>query len=426
VDPHPAMIAPFALLLACIALMPFMAKHWWEHHYSKVAIGLGLVTTAYYFFGLHAGERIGHSMIEYISFIALIGSLFVVCGGIHITVAGEAKPWVNALFLSVGSVLANIVGTTGASMLMIRPWIRMNKFRFSSMHTVFFIFIVSNTAGCLTPIGDPPLFLGYLKGVPFQWTLIHLFWPWVLITSLLVGVFFVFDTLNFNKVPANVRKKQTEHETWKFLGMHNAIFLGLILIAVFLPSPTREILMAVSAVASYFTTPNRIHNSNDFTFAPIKEVAFLFLGIFATMVPALDYLAIHSQEIGITSADALFYGTGALSATLDNAPTYLTFLATSVGGLTGAGGVPLDMNSPRDILEYIHLRRIELIAISLGAVWFGAMTYIGNGPNFMVKSIVEHGKCHAPHFLEYIYKWSLPILLPLLAFSGWVTLHLLK
>jgi Na+/H+ antiporter NhaD/arsenite permease-like protein len=238
VDPHPAMIAPFALLLACIALMPFVAKHWWEHHYPKVAVGLGLVTSAYYLFFLRAGERIGHSMIEYGSFIALIGSLFVVCGGIHITVAGEAKPWVNTLFLGIGAVLANIVGTTGASMLMVRPWIRMNKFRFSSMHTVFFIFVVSNTGGCLTPIGDPPLFLGFLKGVPFAWTIVHLWRPWLLVTVLLLAVFFVFDTINFHKVPGAVRKKQTEHETWKFLGLHNVIFLGLILIGVFLPSPT--------------------------------------------------------------------------------------------------------------------------------------------------------------------------------------------
>src|SRR5690242_15773354 len=178
-DPHPGMILPFALLLACIAAMPFIHKHWWEHHYPKVAVGLGLLTVIYYVAVLKNGERMLHVAHEYVSFIALIGSLFVVSGGIHIQVKGEAKPWINCLFLFIGAVLANFIGTTGASMLVIRPGIRMKKYRITAFQIVFFIFFVSNGDGCLTQIGDPPLFLGYLKGVPFWWVLEHCWQAWL-------------------------------------------------------------------------------------------------------------------------------------------------------------------------------------------------------------------------------------------------------
>jgi Na+/H+ antiporter NhaD/arsenite permease-like protein len=415
------MILPFALMLLAIALTPFINLHWWERHFPKVAVGLGMVTTIYYVFFLGNPGRMLHVAHEYVSFIALIGSLFVVAGGIHIEVKGEAKPWANCLFLFIGAVLANVIGTTGASMLLIRPWMRMNQHRIAAFHVVFFIFIVSNVGGCLTPIGDPPLFLGYIKGVPFWWVLEKCWIAWAIAVTGLVAVFYAFDSRNFHHAPSEVREVQTKRETWKVDGWRNVGFLALILAAVFIrqPSGLGEALMLASAVGSWFATPKRIHEANVFTFHPIREVAWLFLGIFATMVPALDYLEIHAAELGLHSEMAFFWFTGLLSGALDNAPTYLTFLAAAMG-LSG-----LNLNNPEHVRQLVATHDHELIAISLGAVFFGAMTYIGNGPNFMVKSIAEKTGVKAPGFFAYLLKYALPILIPLMAlisllfFSRW-------
>jgi Na+/H+ antiporter NhaD/arsenite permease-like protein len=410
-DPHPAMILPFALLLCCIAAMPFIHKHWWEHHYPKVALGLGAITVAYYLAVLGNGSRMLHVAHEYVSFIALIGSLFVVSGGIHIRVKGESTPSINCVFLLIGAVLANFIGTTGASMLMIRPWIRMNKYRITSFHVVFFIFIVSNVGGCLTPIGDPPLFLGYLKGVPFWWVIEHCWQAWLVGVGGLIAIFYAFDRCNFLRASQDIRDKETAHETWKFDGLRNLAFLGVILAAVFLRHPPglSEALMVAAALGSYFTTPKAVHAANDFNFAPIKEVAWLFIGIFATMVPALDYLEVHATELGLDTAMTFYWLTGALSGVLDNAPTYLTFLAAAMGRHQ------LSMNSPADMQTFLAQHGHELFAISLGAVFFGAMTYIGNGPNFMVKSICEQARVRTPGFFAYLFTFAVPILLPLFA-----------
>ena len=421
VDPHPAMILPFAVLLFSIAAMPFIHKHWWEHHYPKVAVGLGLITVVYYVAALGNTSRMLHVAHEYVSFIALVGSLFVVSGGIHIRVKGEATPLVNCLFLFIGAVLANFIGTTGASMLMIRPWIRMNKYRITAFHIVFFIFVVSNVGGSLTPIGDPPLFLGYVKGVPFWWVIQHLWQAWLLAVLGIIGIFLIFDWRNFMRASKEIRDKETAHETWKFDGLRNLFFLGVILTAVFLRQlpGLSEVLMIAAALGSYFTTPKPVHEANDFNFHPIKEVAWLFIGIFATMVPALDYLEVHAAELGLNSEMKFFWITGALSGVLDNAPTYLTFLAAAMGRYQ------LSLNSPTDVQAFVAQHGYELIAISLGAVFFGAMTYIGNGPNFMVKSIAEQAKVRTPSFFEYLFKYAVPILLPffaivaLLFFSKW-------
>ena len=270
---------------------------------------------------------------EYVSFIALIGSLFVVSGGIHINVKGEATPLKNVLFLFVGAVLANVLGTTGASMLLIRPWIRMNKYRITAHHVVFFIFIVSNVGGCLTPIGDPPLFLGYLKGIPFWWVAEHC-WPmWAVGVGVLLAMFYVVDLRNFRRAPAPIREQETAHETWRFDGRANLFFLAVILVAVFIDRPifVREALMIAAAAGSYFTTKKSVHEANHFNFHPIQEVAILFIGIFATMMPALDWLEGHAGSLlGQNPASGLFYwGCGALSSVLDNAPTYLCFLSAT-------------------------------------------------------------------------------------------------
>jgi Na+/H+ antiporter NhaD/arsenite permease-like protein len=450
--PNPWMIIPFAVLLGTIALAPLVAGKWWLKHYPKVAIGLGAITLCYYIFGLHAYSRLLHVAHEYVSFIALIGSLFVVSGGIHIGVKGEATPMTNVLFLLFGAVIANVLGTTGASMLLIRPWIRMNKYRITAHHIVFFIFIVSNIGGCLTPIGDPPLFLGYLKGVPFWWVAEHC-WPmWAVGLGMLLATFFIVDTINFRRAPKAVRTMETAQETWKFDGGINVFFLLVILGSVFISSPIflREGLMIAAAVGSYLTTKKSIHQANDFNFHPIQEVAILFVGIFLTMIPALDWLQQNAtQVLGAAPKPAMFYwGSGILSAVLDNAPTYLSFLSAIFGScidpkmvahiqeiLTAHGTdyaaaivtepekfYPQLLASGKMDVEHIDMAFLlgnssfnaYIVAISIGAVFFGAATYIGNGPNFMVKSIADQQKINTPGFLGYVFKFTLPYLLPML------------
>ena len=401
---------PFVALLGSIAVFPLVRKHFWEKNYPKISIGLALIVVLHYFFGLKNTASILHTSVEYLSFIALIGSLFVVAGGIHINVKGEATPLVNCAFLMTGALLANLLGTTGASMVMIRPWIRMNKYRLTAFHIVFFIFIVSNIGGGLTPIGDPPLFLGYLKGIPFFWVLKNV-WPiWVLALGILLALFYVLDQRNFKKAPAEIRVKETAHEEWKFLGLHNISFLLMIIGAVFINHPPflREAVMILAAVLSYKTTDKNIHESNDFNFQPIKEVAILFMGIFMTMIPALEWLEKNANSIGISHPGQFFWGSGILSSVLDNAPTYLNFLSASIGLFSESSLAPSVQVSSLLIHHPDYIR-----AISVGSVFFGAVTYIGNGPNFLVKSIANQSKVKTPSFFGYFFRFSLPILIPL-------------
>ena len=405
------MILPFGVLLAAIALMPLLAGKWWSRHYAKVSFALGAVTLGYYLFGLQAHARVLDVAHEYVSFIALIGSLFVVSGGIHITVKGESTPLTNVIFLLGGALIANVLGTTGASMLLIHPWIRMNKYRITAHHIVFFIFIVSNVGGCLTPIGDPPLFLGYLQGVPFWWVIEHC-WPmWAVGMGILLAMFYVVDRINFARAPCEVREAETARETWKFQGLANLFFLAAIIGAVFIKKPIflREAIMVAAALGSYFSTAKRIHESNHFNFHPITEVAILFIGIFATMMPALDWLGQNADTLlSKNPAPGLFFwGSGTLSSVLDNAPTYLSFFSALFGGATA------DQNS----LAQLHA---PLVAISIASVFFGANTYIGNGPNFMVKSIADQQKIHTPTFLGYIFKYTLPCMIPTLVVVWWI------
>src|SRR4051812_3973110 len=280
VAPNPWMILPFGALLATIALAPLFFGDWWSRHFDKVAYSLGAITLCYYLAGLHAYPRVLTAAHDYVSFIAIIGSLFVVSGGIHITVKGEATPAINVLFLLVGAIIANLLGTTGASMLLIRPWIRMNKYRITSHHIVFFIFIVSNIGGCLTPIGDPPLFLGFIHGIPFWWVAEHCLPMWATGVAIMLAIFYVVDRINFARAPREVREAETAHEQWRFDGLSNLFFLAVILSAVFIKEPIflREALLIAAAAGSYFTTKKPVHESNHFNFHPIKEVAILFLG----------------------------------------------------------------------------------------------------------------------------------------------------
>lgn len=406
------MLIPFAAMLLAIALMPFIAGAWWEKRYPWVAVTLGVLTGGYYGFVLGDTAHTIEVAHEYVSFIALIGSLYVVAGGIHIRVRGEATPARNTLFLATGAILANVIGTTGASMLMIRPWIRMNKYRITAFHVVFFIFVVSNVGGTLTPIGDPPLFLGYLRGVPFFWTMQNLWLPWLFITGSLLAIFYVMDSINFRRAPEVVRELETAYEEFRLDGKRNFALIAIILWAVFLASPWREIVMVAAAAASWKATPGAVHEMNHFNFHPITEVAWLFFGIFATMTPALDYVQTHSGTLGVQTPVQFYAFTGALSAVLDNAPTYLTFLATALGQQG------LDLSSPADVAGFAASHTRILAAISLGAVFFGAMTYIGNGPNFMVKAISERARVKTPSFFGYVLRYALPILLPVLILTG--------
>ncbi|MGH7952973.1 MAG: sodium:proton antiporter [Limisphaerales bacterium] len=407
IAPNPWMILPFVLLLATMAFAPLLAPNWWPRHYPKIAFGLGAVTLGYYLFGLRASERILHTAHDYVSFMTFVGATFVVAGGIHLTVKGEATPLANVIFLLIGALAANVLGTTGAAMLLIRPWIRMNKYRVTAHHIVFFIFIVANTGGCLTPLGDPPLFLGYLQGVPFWWVLKNC-WPmWALGNGILLAMFYAVDKINFARASKLVREKESARETWKFDGLPNLFFLAVILAAVFVNKPifVREGVMLAAALGSFFTTKKTVHQSNHFNFHPISEVAILFAGIFATMMPALDWLGFHARELlGANASPGIFYfGAGTLSATLDSAPTYLGFLSAL-----------FDTTRAKDISELLNQHSLHILAMSVGAVFFGAATYIGNSPNFMVKAIADHQKIRTPGFLAFVFKFTLPFLLPML------------
>ena len=423
---------PFGLLLLLIAVMPLSpagVKSWWEHNYAKVTVALAAGVALFYLAGIPGGaDRLAHSVGEYISFIALIGSLFIVAGGIHLKVKGEATPSVNVLFLFISAVLANVVGTTGASMVLIRPFIRMNKIRLSAHHIVFFIFLVSNVGGSLTPIGDPPLFLGYLRGVPFFWLTGHVLDAWLFTVGAILLAFYGFDRRSFRHAPAKIREEITgSHETWRFDGKINLLFLAIIIGAVFVPGGyfIRELVMAAAAFASYRLTPRPVHEENHFSFGPIKEVAWLFLGIFTTMLPALGYLEEHGQEFAFTRPAHYYFATGALSSVLDNAPTYVNFLKLAevrTAVARAAVDLPVGPGERAQVAALIAHNPLTLIAVSLGAVFFGAMTYIGNGPNFMVKSIAHDAGAHTPSFFGYIFKYSLPVLLPILALTAWLFL----
>jgi Na+/H+ antiporter NhaD/arsenite permease-like protein len=462
----PVMMLPFGTFLALIALAPFFFADWWGKHYTKVAFGLAGVVVAYYVFGLRSFASPAHTAQEYLSFIALIGSLFVVSGGIHINVKGEATPAANVLFLAIGAVAANLLGTTGASMLLIRPWLRMNRYRVTGHHVIFFIFIIANVGGCLTPIGDPPLFLGYLMGVPFSWVTLHCLPMWAVGVGLLLSIFFVVDRRNYLRAPSKVRMELTAHERWRFDGLNNLVFLGVVLAAVFVNRPPflREMLMVAAALGSLLTTKKAVHESNHFNLHPIREVAVLFVGIFATMMPALDWLQVNAAKLDLATPGFFYWGSGTLSSVLDNAPTYLCFIKTAFGKLISpevvtqvaelVKGHGVDMGSVSghcaeeirqtlaalqkfhggdlarstvgtDEIQVAYLLgnlkyHSYIIAVSVGAVFFGANTYIGNGPNFMVKAIADHQKVHTPSFLGYIAKYTLPYMVPMLLLVWWL------
>lgn len=440
------MLAPFAALLLSIALLPFLARSFWNEHYPAVAFALGAFVLGVYLaaFGAYGRHEMLHSGLEYLQFMGLVGGLFVATGGIVVRVNARGAPAINAGLLLFGAAIANLIGTAGASILLIRPFMRINRGRLRPLHIIFFIFIVSNCGGSLTPIGDPPLYLGFLKGVPFLWTLEHLWQEWLLCVGALIAVFVAVDLL-FERADelraardpdyAERLRANSPAEGPRFAieGLVGMVCLALIVGAVFIDPvlhsagintggvPIAPLVQIALAVVAYKGARPEHHAHNEFNFHPVAEVGYLFAGIFFTMAPALGYLAIHGPSLGLRTPTHFYFATGSLSAVLDNAPTYLNFLQTGLA----SEGYPL---TPEGIhafasgavvvqhgeVEAVVPGSLVLAAISLGAVFFGAATYIGNAPNFMVKAIAEAEGVRMPGFLGYL-RYSVLILVPVLA-----------
>jgi Na+/H+ antiporter NhaD/arsenite permease-like protein len=421
-------VLPFTGLLLSIAVLPLLIPEFWDKHHGKALVAaLFSAPVVFYLAGAHGAEG-AHALrdkaTEYSSFILLLGSLYVISGGILVRGSLSGTPLLNTALLGLGAVLANVIGTTGASALLIRPLLRANEPRVRKAHiVVFFIFVVSNCGGLLTPLGDPPLFLGFLVGVPFAWTL-RLLPHWVLVNGLLLVIFNVWDQLVFDREEAERPGSQLEevmrHQPLAVEGIHNLGFLAAIVVVIVgagqgLAAGGRpwafgiqEASMLAIGVLSYATTPAALHRANGFSFGPIIEVAILFAGIFVTMTPALQILNAHAASLGLREPWQFFWAAGGLSSFLDNAPTYLTFAAAGCG----VEGVPLEGRYLATFLEGGAHATEVLKAISCGAVMMGANSYIGNGPNFMVKAIAEGNGIAMPSFGRYML-YSGGVLIPI-------------
>jgi Na+/H+ antiporter NhaD/arsenite permease-like protein len=392
-------VVPFVGLLLSIALLPLRAPHFWESHKNKALVAALWSLPIAVFFLFRAPHELVLSMKDYASFLLLLTALFIISGGIVLKGDLKATPEVNTLFLLIGAVLANFVGTTGASMLLIRPLLQTNSERKHTIHIpIFFIFLVSNIGGCLTPLGDPPLFMGLIKGVPFFWTL-RLFPLWALMVGGVLLMFYIYDSARYRK-EANrdlIRDRQ-RIVPLRLAGTINLVWIAGVVAAIFLPFPSREGALILMAILSLVTTRRAFRADNKFTYNPILEVAILFAGIFVTMVPALLILNARGAELGISRPWHFFWAAGSLSSFLDNTPTYLAFFSMAQGlGLHG---------------DMMGIPSLFLKAISAGAVFMGANSYIGNGPNFMVKVIAEEYKLKMPSFFGYM-AYSFAILIPL-------------
>lgn len=417
VNIHLLALLPFILMLLSIAVFPLFWNHFWEKNKNKLIIAVLLsVPVIIYLITNGFSEKLVETMVfDYIPFIILLGSLFTITGGIFLSGDIEAKPLINTMFLAAGAVLASFVGTTGAAMLLIRPVIQTNKQRKFKVHTIlFFIGIVANCGGLLTPLGDPPLFMMYLRGAPFEW-FFKLFPEWLFVNVFLLIIYFFWDKYYYKKEDiTNIIIDKTSIRPLKLEGKRNFIFLVMVILAVaFLNEQylsiihsnhyfkfIREAIILLAAYLSLSLTPKLLRTSNNFTWQPIEEVAYLFLGIFVTMVPCLLYLELNAKALGVSSPISFYYYTGLLSSFLDNTPTAVTFHSLASG--LGVASSSIVAGIPEEILK----------AICTGAVFFGSMTYIGNGPNFMVKTVAEENNIKMPDFFSYIIKFSLIILLP--------------
>lgn len=420
-------LIPFGIMLLMIAIGPLVAEKWWESNINKliVSLFLGVPTAICLIMGGMTHDLEHQVLFDYVPFIVLLLALFVITGGIHLSGDIKAKPWVNTLFLGIGYILASLMGTTGAAMLLIRPVITTNQQRKHTVHTIlFFIALVANCGGLLTPLGDPPLFMLFLRGAPFTWFL-SMLPEWAFTGALLLIIYYFVDRYYYAKEDwTNLANDSLEYEKLRLTGSINFVYLiGVILSVAFINEGTipqmgeenaplwlkflREIVLLSLTGLSLYTTKKEVrYTQNKFTWAPIIEVAVLFLGIFTTMTPALAYLKAHAAELGLSTPWQFYYSTGLLSSFLDNTPTAVAFHSVATG-LTAeqmtAFACPIVAGIPEILLK----------AISLGAVMFGAMTYIGNGPNFMVKAIAEESGIKMPSFFGYMLKFSLVVLLPI-------------
>ena len=432
-----AFCIPFAGLLLCIAVLPLVKAEWWEAHQPHAIVFWSLLFVLPFAFVYGPGqafEKVLECIVDdYLTFIILLFGLFCVSG--NITLEGDlaGSPRINVGLLLIGTMLSSWIGTTGASMLMVRPIIKMNAWRKRRSHImVFFIFLISNICGCLTPIGDPPLLMGFMRGVPFFWSL-HLFPVLLFNVVILLTIFYFLDRRAYRKdiaegLKPDISKPGTEVH---ILGLHNLIFLAMIVAAVILsgtlpgmaafqdaegavrgihlfgevtltyPALIEVVIILVAAFLSFKTTSVEIRRKNHFTWGAIQEVAVLFVGIFITMQPALMILKANGASLGLNKPFEMFWATGCLSSFLDNTPTYLVFLTTA-GALGFTEGMPT-------ILGTVPVAMLE--AISCGAVFMGANTYIGNAPNFMVKSISDENGIRMPSFFGYLL-WSVTFLIP--------------
>lgn len=435
-------IAPFGTLLLAIAAAPLLPRvaHWWERNLVKLGVSLVLGVIALLALALSNGSEtavaaLGHALNDYVPFIVLLTSLYVISGGIYVGGAIGGTPAANTTLLALGAVLANALGTTGASMVLIRPLLRSNAHRTHRAHQViFFIFIVSNMGGLLTPMGDPPLFLGYLRGVPFGWTF-GLWHVWAVAVGAALLIFYGLDRRmarldrersGLAATPDRAEAQAPDEPRVRLGGTRNIVLLAVVVWAtaalvpgdpfhgteVIVMSGLRELVMIGCAVASIATTPRELRKANHFTYAPILEVAALFIGLFMAMQPALAWLNANADSLGVHSPFALFWATGLLSSMLDNAPTYLAFaqLGVALTPADTAHAVPFGTGAIAPDL---------LAAVSCGAVLMGANTYIGNGPNFMVAAVAREDGVPMPTFVGYM-AWSALVLLPIFAFVSWL------
>jgi Na+/H+ antiporter NhaD/arsenite permease-like protein len=437
---------PFVAILLSIAVFPLVpqASHWWDKNRNKLTVSLLLAAavTAYYALrghgfaeesaGVHSAFGMLHHAIigDYIPFIILLFSLYCISGGIRFSGDVPAHPFTNTLILATGSVCASFVGTTGASMLLIRPLLQINAERKYVSHTViFFIFLVSNIGGVLLPVGDPPLFLGYLRGVPFLWTL-HLFPMWVFASVILLVVYYLIDVIAYRREPPRaVQMDETVRVPLRLEGKRNFVLLAGIVAAVALLVPgqpfagtqwivpdiyLREGVQLLLVAVSFWVTPSSVRKANGFDFGPINEVACLFIGIFITMQVPVEILRIRGATLGVTTPLQFFWASGSLSSFLDNAPTYTVFF--ELAGTLHIEGLKTLQHLATATGE-IHVP--NLLAISAGAVFMGANTYIGNGPNFLVRGIAERSGVKLPSFFGYML-WSGLILIPLFVLVSFV------
>jgi Na+/H+ antiporter NhaD/arsenite permease-like protein len=429
-------VVPFIGLILSLGFFPLLVPSFWERPRNQLLVAaIWSAPTLFYLgtltaLGPHGVEaivllwRAGH---DYLSFVVLLATLFVIAGGIHIDTDLEGRPIVNTLFLAAGAVLASVIGTTGASMLLVGPLLRTNRDRTHVRHIpIFFVFLVANIGGLLTPLGDPPLLLGYIRGVPFLWPFLHLGRIWLFLVGALLAVFYAIDLFCYRREDQlRPRDSRERFAPLTFQGPTNVVLLGgVIMTLVFLPPDPlhplvdafhlRELALLSLGVLSWIVTPTSIRRENRFSWAPILEVAAVFLGIFITMIPAAALLEAHGRYAAVYEPRTLFWAAGIVSSVLDNAPTYLAFASAACGRVAecaASGDLRTLVSSP----EGSRL----LVAVSAGSVVMGALTYIGNGPNLLVKAVAREHGYFMPSFFGYL-AWAGIVLLPLFLLTSWI------